>query len=119
MRVDTIFRNLTYRWGVVLKRWLKTVDIALLKEKGNYRVQRFRTICLIKGDHQFDAKRLGRTTMCKGEMGGTNTFIADKQYGSRKNHRAIEVVINSRLVDDLLRAHRQPGIICSNDLQSC
>ena len=93
-QVDTIFCNLTYRWGVVLNYWLKVVDIALLKEKGNYWVNRFCTICLIEGDHQFDAKRLERTRMQKAEIGGTNDFIADEQYGSCKKHCAIEIVLN-------------------------
>ena len=32
---------------------------------------------------------------------------------------AIEVVLNSRLVDDIMRSKKQPGIICSNDAKSC
>eukprot|EP00957_Ditylum_brightwellii_P036517 2765856-Ditylum_brightwellii.AAC.1 len=45
--------------------------------------------------------------------------IAPEQFGSRKYHQAIEVVLNSWLVDDLLRVLRQAGIIVSNDAKSC
>ena len=50
---------------------------------------------------------------------GTQKLIAKEQYGSRKRHRAVEVILNSRLVDNILRIKRKPGIICSNDARSC
>ena len=46
-------------------------------------------------------------------------YIAPEQFGCRKFHRAIEVMLNSRLVDDIMRSKKQPGIICSNDAKSC
>jgi hypothetical protein len=40
-------------------------------------------------------------------------------YGSRKNHEAIEVAVNHRLVADILQQKRIPGAIASVDAESC
>eukprot|EP00957_Ditylum_brightwellii_P205309 15343311-Ditylum_brightwellii.AAC.1 len=44
---------------------------------------------------------------------------ATEQFGSYNYHRAIEVVLNSWLVGDLLHVLQQAGIIVSNDAKSC
>lgn len=46
-------------------------------------------------------------------------MLAEEQYGSRKDHRSAEVLLNTRLVGDSLRQQRKPGIICSNDALLC
>ena len=47
------------------------------------------------------------------------SLIAKEQYGCRKNHRALEVLLNRRLVSDTLQIQRKLVIICSNDVKSC
>lgn len=116
--IDTIFRDITFRHGLTLTRWYKALDIELLKEPGNYNIERLRTIVLFEGDHQLNSKRLGKRAIHLADS-PENTLIAAEQYGCRKHHRAIEVVLNSRLVDDILRIERRPAIICSNDAKSC
>ena len=71
----------------------------------------------IEGDHQLNSKRWGKIAMMLAD--GDRKLIAAEQYGCRKNHRSIEVVLNSRLIDDIVRILHQPGIICSNDAESC
>ena len=57
--IDTIFRNLTYRCGKSLTRWKKALDVELLKEEGNFNIEKQRIVVLIEGYHQLNAKRLG------------------------------------------------------------
>jgi hypothetical protein len=40
-------------------------------------------------------------------------------YGSRKNHKAIDVAVNRQLFADLLQQKRIPGAIASIDAESC
>ena len=116
--VDAKFRDIAQKKGIIYTRWKKAIDVEILKEPGNYNVERMRTIVLVEGDHQLNSKRLGKIAMrhsdCK-----ERKWIASEQYGCRKHHRAIEVVLNARLIDDLLRMFRRPAIICSNDAKSC
>ena len=90
----------------------------ILKEAGNYNIERMRTIVLVEGDHQLNSKRLGKLAMNHSDC-QERKWITAEQYGSRKRHRAIEVVLNARIIDDLLRIFRRPAIICSNDAKSC
>ena len=115
--VDTYFRNAAFRHGKIFSRWKKAIDVEILKEQGNYNIERQRIIVLIEGDHQLNGKRLGKLVMKMADS--ENSLIAEEQYGSRKYHRATEVLLNSKLVDDSLRIKRKPGIVCSNDAKSC
>ena len=45
--------------------------------------------------------------------------LAPEQYGSRKNHRAIEHVLNKKLCMDILRQNKIPSIIAPTNLKSC
>ena len=117
-KVDTMFRAVVFKYGSVFTRWRRALDVEILKEPGNFNIEKQRIIVLIEGDHQLNAKRLSRMVMGSIDK-STQELIAKEQYGSRKQHRAVEVILNSRLVDDILRIKRKPGIICSNDARSC
>jgi hypothetical protein len=49
----------------------------------------------------------------------TTKSLAPEQYGSRRNHRAIDLAVNKALTYDILRQLHWPGAICSNDTRSC
>ena len=95
------------------------MDVELLKDEGNYNIDRLRTIVLVEGDHNQNGKHLGKNAMRMATDSQCTSANAPEQYGSKKYHRAIEVVLNSRLIDDILRQRRQPGVICLNDAVSC
>ena len=87
-------------------------------KKGNHNVKQLCMTVLVEEDHQLNGKRLGKTLM-ETACGPNKGSIADEQCGCRKCHRAIEVVLNARLVDDILRTKTLPAIVCSNDAKSC
>jgi hypothetical protein len=103
-----------------MKRWKKGLDVELCKEPGNYNLERLRTIVLLEADYNTNCKKIGRDALGSAEaLSGDPAAIAPEQYGSRKRHRAAEVCLNMRLVDDILRQTRRAGAICSNDAKSC
>jgi hypothetical protein len=45
--------------------------------------------------------------------------LAPEQYGKRKGHRVIDLVVNNALTYDLLYQLKRTGVKCSNDARSC
>jgi len=45
--------------------------------------------------------------------------LACEQYGSRRNHTAIDLAVNKSLSYDLLRQLKHTGAVCSNDAKAC
>ena len=115
-KADASLRNISLRTGYVLERWKKGVDVELLKEEGNFNVKKLRTICLFEADHNQNNKYIGKTAIQHAEKVGG---ISQEQFGSRKGKRAIEVSLNNRLTDDIMRMYAIRGAICSNDAKSC
>ena len=62
-RVDTHFRDMTYQHRLNLGRWRRAIDVEILKEAGNYDMERQQTIVLVEGDHQLNGKKLSKTVM--------------------------------------------------------
>jgi hypothetical protein len=118
--IDATLREIPYKTGYTLKRWKKGIDVELCKEPGNFNLERLRTIVLLEADYNTNCKKVGRDAMKSAEaLAKDPAAVAPEQYGSRKRHRAIEVCLNMRLVDDILRQTRRAGAICSNDAKSC
>jgi hypothetical protein len=88
----------------------------LLKQSNNFHVSKLRAILLFEADFNFNNKRIGRALMWKAE---DFNWLATEQYGSRRNHSAIDHCLNKRLLFDLLRQYKQPGAICVNDMKGC
>ena len=80
----------------------------MLKEQGDFNIERQRMTVLMEGDHQLNAKRLGKIAMkCAGreELG----LLVYEQCGCEAHHKAVEVLLNARFVDDFLRIKRKLG----------
>jgi len=45
--------------------------------------------------------------------------LAPEQFGSRKNHRSIDLAVNKVLTNDFLHHTKSPGVICADDTKSC
>jgi hypothetical protein len=105
--IDAMMREIPYKIGYSLKRWRNGLHIELLKEEGNFHFDRLRTIVLREGDYNQNCKKLGH-----------DISRAAEQYGSKRHHQAMEVTLNSKLVDDILRQTRRAGAIASNDAQN-
>ena len=115
-RADATMRDISLRTGFVLERWKRGTDVQLMKQEGNFNVNKLRTICLLEADLNQNNKYIGKTAIGYAEkMEG----LADEQFGSRKKRRATEVSVNNRITDDLMRLYAMKGAICSNDAKSC
>lgn len=74
------------------------------------------TIQLMNAEFNRNNKKLGRDMMYHTEK---IKLLPREQYGNRKEHRAIIVLLNKRLTCDLLRQKNEAGAICSNNEKSC
>ena len=45
--------------------------------------------------------------------------LAEEQFGSRKNLSAEKHVLNKRLILDIMRITKTPGVLTANDAKSC
>jgi hypothetical protein len=97
-------------------RWRQCVDVMILKKAGLIQVDSLRTIVLFQADCNYAFKYVGREMMSNAEK---HESLAPEQYGSRKNHRSIDLATNKALSNDLLRQQKSPGAVCSNDAKSC
>ena len=104
------------QWGFSPTRWQVGINVMLEKKKGNFNVEKLRTILLYEADFNQTNKWLGRQAMWYAER---DNLLAWEQYGSRKKKSAIDQLLNKRLTFDLLRQHRKDGAMVSNDAKSC
>ena len=114
--MEAAFLSIPLRSGYPYLRWRKGVDCTLIKKANSFRVNKLRTIVLFEADFNFVNKAVSRKLAYQSEQ---KNSLAEEQYGSRKNHRSIEHVLNKRLCMDLLRQTKKPGIIAPTDLKSC
>jgi hypothetical protein len=113
---EATMTHIPYVTGYSPLRWKSGVDVMILKKAQQFRVDKLRTIVLLEADFNFNNKILGKEGMRTAEI---NNALAPEQYGSRTGHSSIDHAIHKRLVYDLLRQRRSPGIMCSNDAKSC
>jgi hypothetical protein len=113
---EATMANIPLLSGYAPRRWRNVVDCMLLKQEGNYNVEKLRTIVLFDPEANQNFKFLGRIVMAHAEQ---HHQLAPEQYGSRKKKSAILHALNKRLSYDILRQTKVAGAVCSNDAKSC
>ena len=98
-------------------RWEKGLSCMLEKKAGVIKVDKLRAILLMEADFNFfNGLMFAGRMMHQAEA---NERIPLECYGSRKNHEAVEIAVNRRLIADILRQKRIPGAIASVDADTC
>jgi len=87
-----------------------------MKKSGITDLAGLRTIVLFPVDCNYAFKHVGREMM---KVAESTKSLAPEQYGSRKQHKAIDLAVNKALTFDILRQLKWAGAICSNDAKSC
>ena len=113
---ESALSTIPYATGFSPPQWQYGIMVMLQKKAKVELVNQMRTIVLTEADFNFNNKVLGRMTL---QMAEEAKAIPKEQYGSRKGHSAIDHAINKRLLYDILRQKRCPGVLCSNDAKSC
>ena len=96
--------------------WKEGTIVMIKKKAGNAEIGALRSIVLLEADYNFNNKILGKRAMAHAEE---IQALAPEQYGSRKGKTAIDQALHKRLTYDIIRQHRLPAILCSNDAKSC
>jgi hypothetical protein len=102
--------------GYTPKQWRKCLDVMILKKAGLLKVDSLRTIVLFQPDCNYAFKFLSRAMMKHAEKHQT---LAPEQFGSRKNHRVIDLATNKVLTNDIIHQTKSPGAMCANDTKTC
>ena len=113
---ESAISTIPFTTGYSPPKWQYGIMVMLQKKAKVELVDQMRTIVLTEADFNFNNKLLGRMTL---QMAEEAKAIPKEQYGSRKGHSSIDHAINKRLMYDILRQHRSPGVLCSNDAKSC
>jgi len=97
-------------------RWNFCLDVMLMKKSGVTDLSGLWTIVLFPVDCNFAFKHVGHQMM---QVAKRTCSLAPEQYGSRRQHKAIDLAVNKALTFDILRQLKRAGAICSNDTKSC
>ena len=102
--------------GHPLQRWRQSLNVELEKRSGERRLDKLRTIHLLKACFQQGTK----TLLGQGVMKNARKHrqIPESQYATKKK-KGTEAVLVKRLYYDLLRIMKIPGAVIANDAKGC
>ena len=115
-KFHTIMANIPLATGYSPVTWQNDVEAMLQKKEGEWRADKLRRISLLDARFNMNNRRTGRLAMKAAEDRG---LLADEQYGSRKKRSAEKHALNKRLMLDVMRIAKIPGILSANDAKSC
>jgi hypothetical protein len=98
--IHALLMELAVTGGSTLARWETGLSCMLEKTAGVIKVKKLRAILLMEADFNFFNGLMFASRMMR--QAKTQARISLECYGSRKNHEAIEVAVNRRLVTDIL-----------------
>ena len=103
--------------SIVLDRWKRTSTTLLLKDAGQPRIHRMRTIHIIEAELQFVSKYVYVIQM----MGNAEKLglISDEQYGGRNGRQAQSAVLNKICYGDISRQTRVNWACMDDDAKAC
>ena len=114
--MEAAFISIPLKGGFAYNTWKQGIDCVLPKKQGILEADKLRTIVLFEAEFNFLNKVIARRAM---KIAENAQALANEQYGSRKNHTAIEQVLNKRLSFDLMRQMKRAGTIVPTDLKGC
>jgi hypothetical protein len=109
--------NFCFQWGVTMKRWEKSVQPQIPKDKGTPSITRIRRITLLEADLNICLSDIfGRRLLDNAEK---HLLLHPHQYGSRKGKMCIRAVLLKHLSYDHIRQTRMDAIMFDNDSHAC
>jgi hypothetical protein len=115
--IHALMTELAVTGASPLSRWETGLSCMIEKVAGVIKVEKLRAILLMEADFNFfNGLMFAKRMMHQAEE---RARIPLECYGSRKNHEAIDVAVNRRLISDLLRQKRIPGAVASVDAETC
>ena len=115
-KFQTIMANIPLKTSATPSKWSEDVEVMLLKKKDNYLPEKLRRIGLMDVAFNMNNKHIGRAAMRNAEE---LDQLAIEQYGSRNNLSAEKHALNKRLMLDIMRVSKTPGVLIANDAKSC
>ena len=110
-----ILAEIPFRTGYSLCRWREATNVMILKEEGNHRLEKLRTIVCYEADMNHNSKFLGNQMM-RHTVG--NGSIAQEQF-SVPGKKCVDHTLNRRIVFYLSRYMKYSVAMTSCDLKRC
>ena len=109
------FTRIPFTTGFSPWRFRGDLNVSVMKEEGNYRPEKQRTIHLLEANFSQGAKIIFSRRM----LDNARRFkqIPEEQY-ARKGGKSIDAVLHKVLVYDYMRMSRTPGLCFSSDLMN-
>ena len=111
-QIDTFLRNTASLFGIDVVAWKIITDLQILEQVDQYHVNTMYYIQLMDVEFDMTNKHVGRQTLVHAEKANA---ITPDQYGSRKNHKSINALLNKVLLNNILRQQRHAGAIGMNN----
>ena len=109
--------NIPFVSGEPYERWSKFLSVMIPKASGSRQVDKLRSLVLGEADWNLGGRiHVNRGMMRQSEL---KNMLPAEHYGGRKHHRALDAVLNKRLVLDSIRLSRRPASILSTDAANC
>ena len=109
--------DMSITYSVVLDRWKRVTTTLLLKDTGQPKINRMRTIHIIEAELQFVSKHI----CVQGMMNNAekHKLITDEQYGGRKHRQAQSAVLNKVLYSNISLQTRVSWACMDDDARAC
>jgi len=109
--------DMSITYSVVLDRWKRVTTTLLLKDTGQPKIHRMRTMHIIEAELQFVSKHI----YVQGMMSNAekHKLITDEQYGGRKHRQAQSAVLNKVLYSNISLQTRVSWACMDDDARAC
>ena len=116
LQATVVLLNYAITFGYPFQRWLKIVNIMLLKDLGNPRIHRLRVIHIYEADYNLLLAVKWRQALYHAEE---HRLLNDGLYGSRPGRSAQDPALLEVLQNEIYRMSMYPGVNYDLDATSC
>ena len=114
--IDNLFASIPIQAAFCPEPWVKAVDVMIPKKQSSINVEKLRIIVLFHALFNLINKRVGRSVVRRALE---HNQIPLEAFGSVPGKQANVCTLNKALVNDILRQHKRPAALCSNDATAC
>eukprot|EP00957_Ditylum_brightwellii_P023432 1768749-Ditylum_brightwellii.AAC.1 len=103
--------------GFTPSRWQKAIDIMLGKDPESPKITQLRIIVIVEGHTNAIMKVIWNKRLVP--LAGKTGLISPVQFGNRKGHTALDVLLLKVVTLDCFQLLRLNGAILNNDAMAC
>jgi hypothetical protein len=114
--LDCTMVSIPLKSGYSPQCWNNCMEVIIQKKLGLTHLSALHASFLFPVDYNYAFNHIGREMM---RVAKCTKTLAPEQYGSRKEHKAMDSAVNKALTYDLLCQLKRTEAVCSNNTESC